>query len=112
VNGNVSLHPRWSHLADRLPRSLEELHGPATGVVRLPQHLAWSGLTEFDLADERLVIGLYRIVLNNGHRDDLVTYLNSDLLRHYWPILRRVVGKPLRTCWEQRFPALSPAAAA
>lgn len=112
MSGDLSLHPRWSHLADRLPQSLEDLCGPATGVVHLPQHLAWSGLTEFDLADEQLVIGLYRIVLNNGQREDLVTYLNSDLLRQHWPVLRRVVGKPLRTCWEQHFPALSPAAAA
>ncbi|MEW2087466.1 hypothetical protein [Streptomyces sp. NPDC005283] len=112
MSGEMSLHPRWSHLADRLPPSLEDLHGPPTGVVRLPQHLAWSGLTEFDLGDEQLVIGLYRIVLNNGQREDLVTYLNAGLLRDHWPVMRRVIGKPLRSCWEQHFPQLAPAAAA
>ncbi|MGW2563378.1 hypothetical protein ACWCXB_29970 [Streptomyces sp. NPDC001514] len=80
--------------------------------MRLPQHLAWSGLTEFDLADEQLLIGMYRIVLNNGQRDDLVAYLDAGLLRAYWPKLRLTLGKPLRSCWEQRFPSLVSADAA
>ncbi|MGW1564295.1 hypothetical protein ACWCQ1_48830 [Streptomyces sp. NPDC002144] len=30
----------------------------------------------------------------------------------HWPRLRIALGKPVRTCWEQRFPELAAAAAA
>ncbi|MET8956064.1 hypothetical protein ACWEO4_42630 [Streptomyces sp. NPDC004393] len=103
---------RWAHLAERLPASLEELSGPDSGSVELPLHLAWSGLTRFDLDDEQLLVGLYRIVLTNGLREDLTRYLNADLLLRHWPRLRIALGRPVRTCWEQRFPQLVTAAAA
>jgi hypothetical protein len=35
----------------RIPADLATLAGPAEGVVRLPVRLAWSGQTEFDVAD-------------------------------------------------------------
>ncbi|MEV3933301.1 hypothetical protein [Streptomyces sp. NPDC049944] len=31
----------------RLPESLDELHGPTQGVVELPLHMAWSGMTSY-----------------------------------------------------------------
>uniref|UniRef100_UPI002F90D9D0 hypothetical protein n=1 Tax=Streptomyces longwoodensis TaxID=68231 RepID=UPI002F90D9D0 len=103
---------RWAHVAERLPARLEELSGPATGTVELPLHLAWSGLRRFEVSDEKLLLGLYRIVLTNGLREDLTGYLNADLLVRHWPRLRIALGKPVRTCWEQRFPELVAAAAA
>ncbi|MFI1036002.1 hypothetical protein [Streptomyces sp. NPDC020951] len=103
---------RWAHVAERLPSYLEELSGPATGAVELPLHLAWSGLRRFEVGDEKLLLGLYRIVLTNGLHDDLIGYLNADLLVRHWPRLRIALGKPVRTCWEQRFPELVAAAAA
>ncbi|MEU6526912.1 hypothetical protein ABZ892_29785, partial [Streptomyces sp. NPDC046924] len=33
----------------RLPESLDELRGPTQGVVELPLHVAWSGMTSYDL---------------------------------------------------------------
>jgi hypothetical protein len=99
-------------VAERLPVHLEELSGPATGAVELPLHLAWSGLRRFDVSDEKLLLGLYRIVLTNGLRDDLIGYVNAELLVRHWPRLRIALGKPVRTCWEQRFPELVAAAAA
>lgn len=91
---------------------LEDLSGPAAGTVELPLHLTWSGLRSFDIGDEKLLLGLYRIVLTNGLRDDLIGYLNAELLVRHWPRLRIAVGKPVRTCWEQRFPELVAAVAA
>ncbi|MFB6782747.1 hypothetical protein ACFCX0_36645 [Streptomyces sp. NPDC056352] len=115
--GGVTAHgsatsSRWAHLAERLPASLQELSGPNDGTVELPLHLAWSGLTRFDLSDEKLLLGLYRIVLTNGLHEDLTRYLNADLLIQHWPRLRIALGRPVRTCWEQRFPQLLAAAAA
>ncbi|MFJ8550901.1 hypothetical protein [Streptomyces sp. NPDC093676] len=100
---------RWIHLAKRLPASLDELCGPTSGTVQLPQHLAWSGLTHFDLGDEQLLLGAYRIVLTNGMREDLIAYLNANLLTHHWPRLRIALGRPVRACWEQSFPQLATA---
>ena len=103
---------RWAHVAERLPAHLDELTGPSTGTVELPLHLAWSGLRHFEISDEQLLLGLYRIVLTNGLHEDLTRYLNVELLVRHWPRLRTAVGKPVRTCWEQRFPELVAAAAA
>lgn len=74
--------------------------------MELPLHLAWSGLRHFDVSDEKLLVSLYRIVLTSGLRDDLTGYLNAKLLVRHWPRLRIAVGKPVRTCWERRFPEL------
>ncbi|MFG2551520.1 hypothetical protein [Streptomyces sp. NPDC048581] len=34
----------------RMPKSLDELRGPARGVVELPPHMAWSGMTSYDMS--------------------------------------------------------------
>ncbi|MEV5400850.1 hypothetical protein AB0N26_32715 [Streptomyces cellulosae] len=91
----------------RLPESLEELHGPANGVVELPLHMAWSGLTTYDLDKPRQRMGLYRTILHEGLREDLPRYLNRDLLLELWPVLRTLVGRTVRTVWEDAFPQLS-----
>ncbi|MFI7126522.1 hypothetical protein ACIBQ1_12580 [Nonomuraea sp. NPDC050153] len=41
-------------LEEKVPDSLADLHGPVDGVAALPPHLAWSGLTEFDLSNVKL----------------------------------------------------------
>lgn len=112
VTEYVAASDRWSHLVKRLPGSLDDLAGPDAGSVELPLHLAWSGLSCFSLDDEQLLLGLYRIVLTNGLREDITAYLNADLLMQHWPRLRIALGKPVRTCWEQRFPQLAASAAA
>ncbi|MEU8735549.1 hypothetical protein AB0C68_40130 [Streptomyces tendae] len=91
----------------RLPESLEELHGPVRGVVELPLHMAWSGLTTYDLGKPRQRMGLYRTVLHEGLREDLLRYLNRDVLLELWPVLRALVGRTVRTVWEDAFPQLA-----
>ncbi|MFJ8062639.1 hypothetical protein [Streptomyces sp. NPDC096142] len=91
----------------RLPKSLEELDGPTQGVVELPLHVAWSGLTSYDLGKPRQRMGLYRTVLHEGLREDLPRYLNKDLLLQMWPILRTLTGRTVRTVWEDTFPQLA-----
>ncbi|MGV4989142.1 hypothetical protein ACVB8X_43350 [Streptomyces sp. NRAIS4] len=91
----------------RLPESLDELHGPTQGVVELPLHLAWSGMTSYDMSKPRQRMGLYRTVLHEGLRDDLPRYLNRDLLLQLWPVLRTLVGRTVRTVWEDTFPQLA-----
>ncbi|MEY9995351.1 hypothetical protein ABIE67_007383 [Streptomyces sp. V4I8] len=91
----------------RLPESLDELHGPTDGVVELPLHLAWSGMTSYDLGKPRQRMGLYRTVLHEGLHDDLPHYLNRDLLLELWPVLRTLAGRTVRTVWEDTFPELA-----
>ncbi|MGC0328965.1 hypothetical protein RKD23_001955 [Streptomyces sp. SAI-170] len=91
----------------RLPESLDELHGPTQGVVELPLHMAWSGMTSYDMSKPRQRMGLYRTVLHEGLRDDLPHYLNRDLLVQLWPVLRTLVGRTVRTVWEDAFAELA-----
>ncbi|GAA2532903.1 hypothetical protein GCM10010423_30770 [Streptomyces levis] len=90
----------------RLPASLHELTGPATGTVDLPLHVAWSGRRTYGLDRPRSRMSLYRTVLAEGQRQDLVAFLNRDLLVAQWPVLRTLISRPLREAWEDRFPEL------
>lgn len=103
---------RWAPASDQLPGSLAELSGPTQGTVALPLHLAWSGLRTFDLGDEKLLLGMYRIVLLNGKYQDFVRYLDAAQLVACWPTLRKMLGRGVRTAWEARFVQLRPADAA
>ncbi|BCL27001.1 hypothetical protein ACFFS2_28685 [Streptomyces aurantiacus] len=91
----------------RLPESLDELHGPSQGTVELPLHMAWSGMTSYDLSKPRQRMGLYRTVLHEGLHDDLPRYLSQDLLLQLWPVLRTLVGRSVRSVWEDAFPQLA-----
>ncbi|WLQ36903.1 hypothetical protein P8A18_27260 [Streptomyces castrisilvae] len=91
----------------RLPETLDELHGPVRGVVQLPSHVAWSGMTSYDMGKPRQRMGLYRTVLHEGLRDDLAKYINRDLLLQMWPVLRTLVGRTVRSVWEDSFPQLA-----
>jgi len=103
---------RRAKFARRLPAQLSELVGPAHGTVGLPLHLAWSGLTQFDLDQPRLRMSCYRIVLAEGIRDDLVQYLNQDLLINLWPVLRTLISRDIRDAWEGAFAELAHQATA
>ncbi len=98
----ADLRPGRSAGAGRLPASLDELHGPAQGVVVLPRHLAWPGLREFDLSDGRLRRSLYGTVITQGRRNDMARFLNARLLREDWPLLRDSLDPKLRRTCERR----------
>ncbi len=94
---------RWGRLAGRLPDRLEDLRGPGQGVVVLPVHLTWHGLREFDVADGRLRLCLYSIVLSQGQRNDIARFLNARLLTEDWPQLCGLLGRKTRAACERRF---------
>ncbi|MEU3224470.1 transcriptional regulator [Streptomyces sp. NPDC006976] len=103
---------RRARFARRLPAALSEPAGPKHGPVHLPLHLAWSGLTTFDLDQPRLRMSYYRIVLAEGQHDDLVQYLDRDLLVGLWPTLRTLVSRDVREVWESAFGELDGSARA
>jgi hypothetical protein len=97
-----ALPPRWSEYAHRLPSSLEDLRGPATGTVELPLHVAWSGRRVYDVgdADQRLV--LYALLLAEAQREDLERFVHRESLVSMWPRLRRLLGPHARREWERQ----------
>ncbi|MFD9068667.1 transcriptional regulator [Streptomyces lasiicapitis] len=99
---------RQAKFTRRLPDALTALAGPAKGTVSLPLHLAWSGLTEFDLDQPRLRMSCYRIVLAEGLHDDLVRFLNKELLISMWPTLRTLISRDVRDVWESAYTELTP----
>jgi hypothetical protein len=103
--------PRAAFLEERyhsrLPETLDDLTGPGRGTVQLPGHIAWSGLTAFNVSRPPLCISMYQIVLTEGLREDLAAYLNRGLLISHWPALRSVVGRVVRDAWEAAFPELT-----
>ncbi|KQX77721.1 MULTISPECIES: hypothetical protein [Streptomyces] len=103
---------RRAKFARRLPAALSELAGPEHGTVSLPRHLAWSGLTTFDLDQPRLRMSYYRIVLAEGQHDNLARYLNRGLLVSLWPTLRTLISRDVREVWERSFEELAHSAQA
>lgn len=95
--------------AQRLPARLEDLTGPTQGVVDLPLHVLWSGRRSYGLDQPRSRMGLYRTVLAEGQRQDLIDFLNRDLLVEQWPVLRTLISRPIRDVWEAAFPELTAA---
>jgi hypothetical protein len=88
--------------AARIPERLDELRGPAEGVVVLPVHLTWHGLREFDISDAPSRVRLYTIVLSQGKRNDIARFLHPGLLRQDWPQLRGLIAPEVRNACARR----------
>jgi hypothetical protein len=89
-----------------LAESLDLLHGPSSGTVRLPLHLDWSGNAVYDLDAPGRIIDLYRAVLIEAATpQDLYAYLDAGTLRRLWALLW--LPAQLRRMWEQKFPVLA-----
>jgi hypothetical protein len=89
--------------------SLDELQGPAHGVLELPHELAWSGRRRFDLDDDYDRGAAYKIVLEEGREEHFRRLVNGTLLRRHWSEIRP--ARQVRALWEQRFPELCGRAA-
>jgi hypothetical protein len=92
-----------------VPETMEELAGPLTGIVMLPERLDWSERAEFRLDDPAERNLMYERVIREATRpDDLRAYLNGEVLRDVWRSLYLPVR--VRRLWEVRFPDLGLAA--
>jgi hypothetical protein len=89
--------------AARIPERLDDLRGPAQGVVVLPMHLTWHGLREFDISDTDWRLRLYTIVLSQGKRPDIARFVHAGLLCHDWPQLRSLVSPEVRQACARKF---------
>ena len=85
--------------------SLDDLHGPAHGEVRLPLHLDASARQMYDLDQDYFRRLVYRLVLLEAATEkDLVTWLDRDTLVRNWPELN--LPPVVRAAWEGRHPEL------
>jgi hypothetical protein len=87
----------------RLPDRIEDLRGPARGVIVLPRHLSWPGMREFDVTDDATRRSMYGIVLTQGQRNDVKRFLNPGLLAADWPLISPALDPRLRRWCERRF---------
>jgi len=104
------LPSRLTGVVRRVPESLSLLAGPDSGRVSLPVRLAWSGPSDFDVADPGERLTLYRTLMDCGQREDIIVYVNADLLRRDWPRIRRLTARRIISLWERRLPDLAIAA--
>ena len=101
------LPSRWTGVEAKLPPALDQLAGPAEGVVELPLDLAWSGDRRFDLADPVQRYLYHMTVLTSAvTREHYTRWLNASLLSGNWSRLR--LPRPLRETWQAHFPELRP----
>lgn len=92
-----------------VPETMEELAGPLTGVLILPERLDRSERAAFrlDVPAERNL--MYERVIREATRPgDLREYLNGAVLREVWRNL--FLPARVRRMWEDRFPDLALAA--
>lgn len=91
-----------------VPERLDDLKGPAGGVVELPHTVLWApGGGRVDLDEEGGVGLAYRAVVAEGSVADQVAILNRDRLVAVWQEL--LLPRRARELWEARFPELRAA---
>ena len=85
--------------------SLDGLHGPVHGEVRLPLHLDASAPQVYDLDRDYFRRLVYRLVLLEAATvEDLATWLDRETLVRDWPAL--YLPRVVRAAWEGRHPVL------
>lgn len=87
---------------------LDQLHGPAGGVIELSHSVLWApGGPYVDLDEPGGTALAYQAVLAEGTVEDLAQVLNRDRLIAVWPEL--MLPRRVRQMWESRFPELRSA---
>jgi hypothetical protein len=89
--------------AGRLPARIEDFAGPAKGVVKLPTHLSWPGMRECDVSDDGTRRSVYGLLLARGSHNDVVRFVNADLLAADWALIADSLDPKLRRWCERQF---------
>lgn len=94
-----------------VPLSLDELHGPASGLVVPPRRLWWSGEEDavFDLDNRVQAAELYEAIFDAARtHGDIADHLDAGLLIELWPDLG--MRRATRQAWEAAHPVLAASA--
>ncbi len=87
--------------------SLDELRGPARGLISLPRWVRWQSDGDVDVGDPGGLRMAYQALLSEGTAEVQTRLLNRKLLIAVWPELS-LEGR-VRDLWESRFGELRPA---
>ena len=82
------------------PLSLDNLQGPDSGIIKLPQSVYWGPNRWFNLSHRSALREVYQTVLQEGTIEDIIEYLDGKVLLSLWndlPLPPRVVH-----LWEQK----------
>ncbi len=84
-----------------IPDDVDDRSAPkASGRVRIPLHVYWSGRgpdQEWDLDDSTQLAHVYEIVLTEGTEDDVRRFIDVDKLVVLWP--RLYLSPWVRRAW-------------
>ncbi len=69
----------------------------------LPMHLSWPGMRECDVSDDRTRRSMYGMLLSQGKRNDIVRFVNAELLESDWPEIADSLEPKLRRLCEKQF---------
>jgi hypothetical protein len=89
--------------AGRLPARIEDLKGPAKGVILLPRYLSWPGMRECDIGDDGTRRSIYGLLLAQGGHNDIARFVNATLLQQDWPLIRKSLDARLARWCERRY---------
>lgn len=102
--------PRGYRFADHIPyatpRSLDDLAGPTSGVVRVRPYIDTSHDPTYRLDVPGDVLSLYSRVVRAGSAEDQCRLLDRATLERLWPDLN--LPRRCRETWTARFPELRP----
>ena len=103
--------PRGWRFADHvpwcMPESLDDLHGPASGLVRTTGSICTAPDPVFNLDDPADFNSMYRATVRDGTAAEQERFLDRDTLIRLWPEL--FLPYQCRDAWEARFPILKAA---
>ena len=103
-----TLIPRGWRYADHIPYntpdSLDDLHGPTSGQVRVPPHICTAPNRVYDVAEASQRWSLYIKVVQSGTAEEHAELLDRDTLIELWPTL--ILPDRCRAIWEAAFPEL------
>jgi hypothetical protein len=69
----------------------------------LPMHLSWPGMRECDVSDDATRRSMYGMLLAQGKRNDIVRFINAELLAADWRLIAESLEPKLRRLCERVF---------
>jgi hypothetical protein len=87
------------------PTSLEALHGPTTGWVRVPSEINTSPDPVYNIDNRAWAVSLYSDTARVGTASQQEELLDRQMLIDLWPVMR--LPQRCRAVWETKFPVLA-----
>ena len=87
------------------PESLDVLHGPTSGQVRVPAHICTAPDPVYNIDRLARRRSFYSAVVRDGLPEDQAAFLDRETLLELWPDLN--LPRRCRETWTAKFPELA-----